>query len=52
MLGSWISRRAGLPELLNLTIGDKTFPVVWSVIGAALFVAVLTLISGRRRRLN
>ena len=44
LLGTWLARQFGLP--LMLTIGD--FPVVWSVIGAALFVAVLSLISGRR----
>jgi uncharacterized membrane protein YeaQ/YmgE (transglycosylase-associated protein family) len=49
LLGSWLARQAGLPELIDVTIGDKTFPVIWSIIGAALFVAVLTLISGRRR---
>ena len=49
LLGSWLARQANLPELLNLKIGDQSFPVVWSVIGAALFVAVLSLIAGRRR---
>jgi uncharacterized membrane protein YeaQ/YmgE (transglycosylase-associated protein family) len=49
LLGSWIARQAHLPELLNLRLGDQSFPVIWSVIGAALFVAVLALISGRRR---
>jgi hypothetical protein len=33
-----------------VTVGDRSFPVVWSIIGAALFVAVLALISGRPRR--
>ncbi|MBX3438758.1 MAG: GlsB/YeaQ/YmgE family stress response membrane protein [Planctomycetaceae bacterium] len=49
LLGSWLSEKAGLPELLNIQVGNKAFPVLWSIIGAALFIALLTLISGRRR---
>jgi hypothetical protein len=44
----WLARLAGLPELLSLRFGDQPFPVVWSIIGAALFVAVLSLIARPR----
>jgi uncharacterized membrane protein YeaQ/YmgE (transglycosylase-associated protein family) len=37
-----------LPELFVVQIGGRPFPIVWSVIGAALFVAVLALLTGRR----
>ena len=49
LLGSWLATQAGLPEILSIPIGGRAFPVIWSVIGASLFVAVLSLISGRRR---
>jgi hypothetical protein len=39
----------GLPEPLMLQIGGSDFPVVWSIIGSALFVAVLSFLAGRRR---
>lgn len=48
LLGTWIARKAGLPELFAVTIDHHPFPVVWSIIGAALFVALVHLISGRR----
>ncbi|HKF43964.1 MAG TPA: hypothetical protein VKG01_12740 [Thermoanaerobaculia bacterium] len=48
ILGSWISRKAGLPEPLLIQVGGANFPFFWSIIGAALFVAVVVLISGRR----
>lgn len=48
LLGTWLARQAQLPELLNVQFGDQPFPVLWSIIGASLFVAVLSLISGRR----
>ena len=48
LLGSWIAHKMHLPELFAVTIDRHPFPVLWSVIGAALFVAVVHLISGRR----
>lgn len=48
-LGLWISTQLGLPELLPVTIQGETFPLFWSVIGSALFAAVLGLIFRRRR---
>jgi uncharacterized membrane protein YeaQ/YmgE (transglycosylase-associated protein family) len=48
LLGSWISRKVGLPEILAITVDRHPFPIVWSIIGAALFVAFVHLISGRR----
>jgi uncharacterized membrane protein YeaQ/YmgE (transglycosylase-associated protein family) len=50
LLGVWIARTMGLPELIPLVIGGKSFPIVWSIIGSALFVAVLGLVSGGRRK--
>jgi uncharacterized membrane protein YeaQ/YmgE (transglycosylase-associated protein family) len=48
LLGTWIAREIRLPELLSISIDGHPFPIVWSIIGAALFVAVIHLISGRR----
>jgi uncharacterized membrane protein YeaQ/YmgE (transglycosylase-associated protein family) len=41
LLGSWIARAMGLPELFMVSIGGHPFPLIWSIIGAALFVALL-----------
>ncbi len=48
-LGTWLAREAGLPELFSITVDDTSFPILWSIIGGALFVAVISLISGKRR---
>ena len=47
LLGMWIARAMGLPELFPVQIGTTTFPIVWSIIGSTLFVAVVALISRR-----
>ena len=44
LLGMWIARQMNLPELLPVTIGGTTFPMVWSIVGGAIFVAVLGLV--------
>lgn len=48
VLGTWLAREAGLPELFAIQIGGRTFPVIWSIIGAALFSALLALIKRPR----
>lgn len=48
VLGMWLARKLGLPELFSVQIGTTAFPIVWSIIGAALFVAVITLLTRRR----
>ena len=49
LLGVWIARKLQLPELFSLRVdGGERFPVIWSIIGSALFVAVLSLFSSRR----
>ena len=50
LLGSWIARKVGLPEVFSFKFGNgPAFPFLWSVIGAALFVAVVALLSGGRK---
>lgn len=48
LLGPWVARLLGLPEPFMVDIGGQTFPILWSIIGAALFVAIIHLLSGRR----
>jgi len=48
LIGMWLARAFALPELFVINVGGTPFPIVWSIIGGALFVAVLALISGKR----
>ena len=43
LIGVWVARQFGLPELLSVSVGGQAFPVIWSIIGAALLVAVLAM---------
>jgi uncharacterized membrane protein YeaQ/YmgE (transglycosylase-associated protein family) len=48
-LGRWLASQLGLPEPLPITVDGETIPLVWSVIGSVLFVAVIGTVSRRRR---
>jgi len=48
VLGMWLARVMGLPELFAVQIGTTSFPIVWSIIGSALFVAVVALLTRSR----
>jgi uncharacterized membrane protein YeaQ/YmgE (transglycosylase-associated protein family) len=47
LVGTWLARLIGLPELFVINVGGTAFPIVWSILGSALFVALIALISGR-----
>lgn len=49
LVGRWLAGLLGLPELFSIDIGGQPFPIIWSIIGAALFVAVLNALSSRSR---
>ncbi len=48
LLGSWMSAQLGWPELFNVEIGGNNFPIIWSIIGAVVFVMVVGLLTRRR----
>ena len=48
ILGVWIADALRLPHLYMIRIGGESFPIIWSIIGSALFVALISLLSRRR----
>ena len=47
LVGPWIAHQLKLPEPFVLHISGQSFPVLWSIIGAAVFVAIIHLVSRR-----
>jgi uncharacterized membrane protein YeaQ/YmgE (transglycosylase-associated protein family) len=48
VLGRWLATSLHLPEPFLISIQGETFPLLWSIIGSALFCAVLGFLSRRR----
>ena len=48
LLGPWVAGLLKLPEPFVVIIDRHPFPILWAIIGAALFVAIIHLFSRRR----
>lgn len=53
-LGLWLASELNLPVFLTINVGDRNFPIIWSILGSGIFSAILgfinSSISRRRRR--
>ena len=45
LVGYGLKDLLGLPEILSLDLGGTQFPIIWSIIGSALFVAVVAFLT-------
>jgi uncharacterized membrane protein YeaQ/YmgE (transglycosylase-associated protein family) len=43
-LGMWLASKFGLPEFFTITIEGKPFPIVWAIIGSAIFTLIVALL--------
>jgi uncharacterized membrane protein YeaQ/YmgE (transglycosylase-associated protein family) len=50
LIGMSLARALSLPDILVIAVGGQRFPVIWSIIGAALFLAVIRLFTAPARR--
>lgn len=51
LIGKWIAAELGLAMIFPVTIEGEVFPVLWSILGAALFTVVVGMLTrGRSRR--
>jgi uncharacterized membrane protein YeaQ/YmgE (transglycosylase-associated protein family) len=48
-IGSWLAAWMHLPAIFVVRIDSFNLPIVWSIVGAALLVAIVGLFRGRRR---
>jgi uncharacterized membrane protein YeaQ/YmgE (transglycosylase-associated protein family) len=48
LFGPWLARQLKLSEPLVVYVAGRPFPILWSIIGGALFVAILHGFSRRR----
>ncbi len=47
-IGVWLAREFDLPEFVVITVGHEAFPLIWSVIGSALFALGVGLLTRPR----
>ena len=44
-IGKWLSNSLGIPEYIEI----QGIPIIWSIIGATIFVAIITALTGTRK---
>jgi len=45
IIGTWLARELQLPDPLPITIRGTSYNLLWTIIGAVIFTAVLSLIT-------
>lgn len=49
LIGKWLAAKFGLTYLIPIEVNGETFPIIWSILGSALFsVAIGILTRGRK----
>jgi uncharacterized membrane protein YeaQ/YmgE (transglycosylase-associated protein family) len=43
-IGLWVAGKFALPELLVIHIQGKPFPIIWAIIGSAIFTFIVALL--------
>lgn len=44
-LGTWLAAELHLPSVMTITIGGDPFPLLWAIVGSALFAGILGIIN-------
>lgn len=50
LIGTWIAREVGLPQLFAVTVDGYTVHILWAILGAIILLLPLALIRGRAYR--
>lgn len=48
VVGTWFARAVNLPEAFMVRIGGTAVPLLWTMIGSMVFVAIAAVLSRRR----
>lgn len=43
-IGLWLAGKMGLPKLFEISVEGKPFPILWAIIGAAIFTFLIALL--------
>ena len=46
LIGTWLSKILGIGDFLYY----QSIPIFWSIVGSAIFVAIVSLLTGNKRR--
>ena len=44
-IGKWLAAKMGLTFILPIEINGETFPIIWSILGSALFAVLIGVVT-------
>lgn len=44
LIGKWLAVKLGLPTILAVNIQGESFPIIWAVVGSAIFTFIVGLL--------
>lgn len=50
IIGKWLATQLELTYILPVQVGGETFPIIWSILGAAIFTIIIGLLTRGRSR--
>ncbi|HKK45942.1 MAG TPA: hypothetical protein VJ964_10490 [Balneolaceae bacterium] len=50
LIGKWLAAKMGLTYIWPMQINGQTFPIIWSILGSAIFSVAIGIIGRGRRR--
>ena len=43
-IGLWLAGKLGLPDFFTVNVDGKPFPIIWAIIGSAIFTFIIALL--------
>lgn len=43
-IGLWVAGKMGLPHFFTIDVDGKPFPIIWAIIGSAIFTFIVALL--------
>ena len=43
-IGLWLAGKFGLPDFFTINVDGKPFPIIWAIIGSAIFTFIIALL--------
>ena len=43
-IGLWVAGKMGVPHFFTISVDGKPFPIIWAVIGSAIFTLIVALL--------
>jgi uncharacterized membrane protein YeaQ/YmgE (transglycosylase-associated protein family) len=43
-IGLWLAAKLGLPDFFTVNIEGKPFPIIWAIIGSAIFTFIIAIL--------